>query len=634
MQNLRFIIAAIFFVWHIPDLKGNHIVGGEFELVLIDAHNYELRLIQYRDAIQQENTVIESSVIVRVFQKSNNQMMGDFDLFYKSHYSLSYNNPACTDDVLKTNAVVYAANIYLDPALYDHEEGYYVAWERCCRNNAIDNIVLNQPNTVGMTYYMEFPPVVKDGKAFENSSPANFSPLKDYACVGIPYSADFSGEDADGDSLVYSLATPLDSSSDEALPTVTAAPHPLVPWEAAFEEDAMILGSPPLRINNKGLLTVTPGQIGLFVFSVKVEEYRDKVKIGEVRRDFQLLVVDCPPQSEAPQLGIVYKGDKQFDPATEVAILDSELTDMERCVEVFVTDKESANIATLRAVPVDMEAKAVEFMSISSGVLNGTGDTVRFQVCFTACPVQPEPYLIDFIASDNACPSALYDTVRATILVEQPKNRQVYFNQTTELERLVYAGNSYELPLQALDDDGDLLDLKMLGMDFDTTGYNVQLSTIVSEAGRLEAVFSWNLDCEYFDFSQPNSFSFLFIADDQNPCNLGDPDTLLLTLKVEDLFANFEEFVMPNVFTPNGDGKNDYFEMCNDSRCDMSYILPPDNCQGVFLNFEVFNRWGRSIFLSNRREFKWDGSGLGTGVYYYRIKYSHREFKGQVSLIR
>lgn len=612
---------------------GNHIVGGEFELVHVEGYTYELRLIQYRDALQQENTVIESYVTVRIFQKNNNQIMGDFNLYYRSDYDLSYNNPACADDVLKTSAVVYASKVFLDPATYNHEQGYYVAWERCCRNNSIDNVVLDQPNTVGMTYYMEFPPVVKKGAKFENSSPGSFQPLNDYACVGIPYTADFSGEDEDGDSLVYSLATPLDSSSDEALPAVTTAPYPLVPWESGFDEDAMILGQPSLRISKNGMLTVTPNQLGLFVFSVKVEEYRNKTKIGEVRRDFQLLVIDCPRQSEAPQLGLIYQGDKDFDPTNDIAVLGRDLTDMERCIEVFVTDKESANIATLSAVPHNMAANMAEFMSISAGVLNAGGDTVRFQVCFGACPVQDVPYLIDFIASDNACPSPLYDTVRASILVEQPQNRAAYFNQSNE-EQLVHAGDLFEFPLQALDDDGDMLTLRMVGVDFDTAGYNIKIQNLISEAGKLDAQFSWDLDCNYFDLSQPNSFSFLFIVDDQNPCDLGVPDTLKLTLNVENRFADFDNFVMPNVFTPNGDGKNDFFEMCNDDRCDATYVLPPDNCEGRFLQIEVFNRWGKSVFDSTLREFKWDGSGLATGVYFFKIKYSHKAFKGQVSLIR
>lgn len=615
-------------------VNGNHLVGGEFELKYLGDDSYELRLIQYRDALQTENTVIESTVLVRVFQKTGDIMMGDFILNFVSSSSVSYNNPGCTGDFIKTDKVVYAAVVALDPQKFNHEGGYYVAWERCCRNNSIDNISLSIPNTVGMTYYLEFPPVRKNGKLFKNSTPTNFTPLQDYACVGVPYSADFSGEDDDGDSLVYTLATPLDSSTDDALPSITTAPYPLVPWATGFNQENMITGSPPLTIDKKGLLSVTPGQVGLYVFSVKVEEFRGNVKIGEVRRDFQLLVVDCPRQSKAPSLTFNLKGEDNFDPLTEIAVLENTLSDEQRCVEIVVTDEESLNISSLKAVAVNTEADPGELYTVSPGVLNASEDSMRFQVCFNACPAKASPYVIDFIASDNACPMPLYDTLRVSVLVEPPFNSDPYFSQEEAADKLAYAGNLFELPIRVSDDDGDLLSLKMVGVDFDTTGYNIKFSEVISEAGRVDALFSWSLNCEYFDLEQTNTFSFLFISDDQNKCGLGDPDTLRLDLNIEDLFADFDSFDMPNVFTPNGDGKNDFYGMCKDAGCDFSYTLPPDNCLGRFINIEIYNRWGKKVYGHDSRDFRWDGGGNGAGVYFYFLKYTHREFKGQVTLIR
>src|SRR5699024_10461041 len=119
--------------------------------------------------------------------------------------NLKYAHPECTEDVLKTKKVVYSTTLNLDPLLFNDEQGYYVAWERCCRNNSIDNVVLTAPNTVGQTYYMEFPSVVKGGMPFVNSSPSAFAPLNEYACVGVEYKAQFGGVDPDGDSLAYQL---------------------------------------------------------------------------------------------------------------------------------------------------------------------------------------------------------------------------------------------------------------------------------------------------------------------------------------------------------------------------------------------------------------------------------------------
>ncbi len=114
----------------------------------------------------------------------------------------------------------------LDPILSDSRfndpQGYYIVWERCCRNYAITNIYSENPDVssraAGQTFYLEFPPVVKNGQPFYNSSPRLFPPLNDYACPRKPYYVDFAGIDDDGDSLVYSLVTPLTTHSILALP--------------------------------------------------------------------------------------------------------------------------------------------------------------------------------------------------------------------------------------------------------------------------------------------------------------------------------------------------------------------------------------------------------------------------------
>ncbi len=69
--------------------------------------------------------------------------------------------------------------------------------------------------------------------------------------------------------------------------------------------------------------------------------------------------------------------------------------------------------------------------------------------------------------------------------------------------------------------------------------------------------------------------------------------------------------VIPNVFTPNGDGINDYFEVETD---------------GITVyDFTVFTRTGAQIFNSNSPRIFWDGTNsaaldLEEGVYYYVIE--------------
>lgn len=59
---------------------------------------------------------------------------------------------------------------------------------------------------------------------------------------------------------------------------------------------------------------------------------------------------------------------------------------------------------------------------------------------------------------------------------------------------------------------------------------------------------------------------------------------------------------VPNVFTPNTDGFNDFFELYG-------------NREGIaFLEIQLFNRWGEIIYQSNDHYFRWDGTYKGQPV--------------------
>ncbi|WP_460960732.1 gliding motility-associated C-terminal domain-containing protein [Spirosoma litoris] len=195
---------------------------------------------------------------------------------------------------IKTSLYRYEDIVNWNPADYNDPGGYYMTWQYCCRNGIIDNI--KNPSLTGQTFYLEFPALSQNGKVFLNSSPIFGQIDGEFLCVGDPFWFSFDAKDADGDELRYSFATPLDRLDPNV--SVGSQNGLDVQWISGFSADKAIPGTPPLTINRQtGELTVTPTQLGLFVFTVVVEEYRNGQKIGLVRRDYQLLVVDCPPTS-------------------------------------------------------------------------------------------------------------------------------------------------------------------------------------------------------------------------------------------------------------------------------------------------------------------------------------------------
>jgi gliding motility-associated-like protein len=84
---------------------------------------------------------------------------------------------------------------------------------------------------------------------------------------------------------------------------------------------------------------------------------------------------------------------------------------------------------------------------------------------------------------------------------------------------------------------------------------------------------------------------------------------------------------VPNLFTPNGDGNNDTFEI-----------------RGLELFAEndliIVNRWGNQVYKADNYRNDWTGEGLNEGTYYYILRVKERPggegqvFKGYITLIR
>jgi gliding motility-associated-like protein len=84
---------------------------------------------------------------------------------------------------------------------------------------------------------------------------------------------------------------------------------------------------------------------------------------------------------------------------------------------------------------------------------------------------------------------------------------------------------------------------------------------------------------------------------------------------------------IPNLFTPNGDGINDVFE-----------IRGLDQYQQN--NLSIVNRWGNEVYHSTHYQNTWTGDGLNEGTYYYTLKVKKTAtseevvYKGYVTLMR
>ncbi len=171
----------------------SHIVGGEFELIHISGSQYRLNLIIYFDKVNGNPGAKDLAPVVAIYRKGDDFFMRNVTLTLTDEWSVGYTQPECPSGEIVTDRLFYSTQLTLTPEEFGDPDGYYVVWQRCCRNYQIANIFSNVPNgqndplAAGQTFYLEFPPVVKNGSPFINSSPRIFPPLNDYACPGRPY---------------------------------------------------------------------------------------------------------------------------------------------------------------------------------------------------------------------------------------------------------------------------------------------------------------------------------------------------------------------------------------------------------------------------------------------------------------
>ncbi|MGE0587707.1 MAG: T9SS type A sorting domain-containing protein [Cyclobacteriaceae bacterium] len=423
---MRSIIVLILMVFG-SQVYASHIAGGEFKMRHLGGYQYKIDLIIYFDVVNGAAGAKDPNIVASIFRDSDDKFITAIILTLVEEGSLSPTQPDCSNGEILLNRLVYTNTIFLEPEIFGDPEGYYVAWERCCRNYSLNNIVSEDPASGGVasgqTFFLHFPPVIKGDSPFVNSSPELTTPKLDFGCPNKPFFIDFSGKDNDGDSLAYSVVVPWSTHSQVALPEIMPKPFPEVQWSPPFGIDNVMGGNPDLKINSNGLLTVTPQGLGLFAYAIKCEEFRNKNKIGEVRREFMLLVVDGCAQEMAPEISArSFNGTYSSDPLE--LHFNAATLEEERCIQVKVSDEDSDSDAEnirISAVPLGFKADISGILpSIVNTTLTPESSFAEFSICFGSCPLGTgDSFEIGIVAYDDACSVPLTDTVKVKVYYDE-----------------------------------------------------------------------------------------------------------------------------------------------------------------------------------------------------------------------
>lgn len=162
-----------------------------------------------------------------------------------------------------------------------------------------------------------------------------------------------------------------------------------------------------------------------------------------------------------------------------------------------------------------------------------------------------------------------------------------------------------------------------LSLGIDTSiceGLTYNIGTPISDT----VSYTWNTGSEECCLTIDKTGEYILSATD-GCTNLSD------TVNVKFFDCSKDCLWTPTAFTPNGDGRNDFFR-------------PVPRCPITEYEIHIFNRWGEQIFTSTDATDAWDGKqegfGAEIGTYLFFIKYTTEVstetelVKGEVTLLR
>jgi hypothetical protein len=257
-------VSAIVVSTYATHLMGGQIVTSYLGTDSLGSH-YAVELTAYRD------TIGIPMVIHAVFNVSELDTSGNWNSLFSSTVSFDTSSGGLFLPVQS----VYGVEVYVyNDTITVPGDGYYsISYQECCRNGAIINMSNPLSESMRLTTYFTSDSVNPNSSASYTTPPVAYLPAHTlWQYNPLPF-------DPDGDSLAWALATPLGQTS-----TVSGYEYLS---DSTYSDSAAVFSLDSVT----GALTWSAKLTGNFVASFVVEEFRNGVHIGSMRRDMQFIVI-------------------------------------------------------------------------------------------------------------------------------------------------------------------------------------------------------------------------------------------------------------------------------------------------------------------------------------------------------
>lgn len=616
----------------------SHMIGGDVTYRCLGQRNFEVTITLYQDCLYGDPAVLadDNPAFYSIFEVGNGNLVRADSVQASTTQIVDPNfSNACINNYPNTcmRKQVFIFTVQLPVTT----TGYYIVYERCCRNAWINNVI--NPGNVGVTYYAKIPPF--SNNTCPNSSAVfnNFPPQ--IICANNPFVYDFSATDPDADSLSYQLCAARPGGSTYASKPFGNDMNPpssaTIDYQPPYSATMPLSGTPPLQINPvTGMMSGMPNATGRFVVTVCVNEWRNGSIINTLSRDVQFVVTNCSKAVVAniPEL--------EDEPNTYTI----------QCKGRTVW---FANLST-GGFSYDWNfgvpgATSTEFQPTYTYPDTGTYLVTLIVNKGSTCPdsisryvkVYPE-YRADFVWQGKLCPDmpiSFFDSSSATYPPVTRWNWSFGDGGGSDLQnpQHVYPrpGGPQQVTLISRSRLGcrDTV-TKTLPMPYFDPNAGNDTIIVLGYAFRLNGTGS-----EFYHWAPPDYLSDPNIARPSvNFPDTGKYDYVLTGTNEEGCIGqdtisiwvvDYGNIFVPNAFSPNGDGVNDGF-------------MPRIVGYSRINYFYIFNRYGQQVFSSANENYpNWNGMYNGApaelGVYYWVINVTAADGtkvtkKGDITLIR
>ncbi len=252
-----------------------HSMGADMSYQCLGGNNYKIRITFYRDCAG----IPEPFFCVLNISSASCGLQDSIRLF-KVPGTGNEITPICPSQRSTCNGGQFTGieewvyeGIYTFPAQCND---WQLVYEQCCRNGAITTI--RNPLQEEMYIFAHLNNTLSPC----NNSPTFSNKPVPFVCMGQQFCFNHGAYDPDGDSLSYSLITPISYFGQP------------VNYRPPYNAYQPLNSIPAMTFDSRnGDFCITPQSPEVTVMAVLVNEYRNGILIGSVERDIQITVLPC-----------------------------------------------------------------------------------------------------------------------------------------------------------------------------------------------------------------------------------------------------------------------------------------------------------------------------------------------------